>query len=79
MKVYREDAEFLKDAAGVDHKIEFPDVSAMTIFFCNFFPVEDWDLDTASDFGVEFIGNGFEYMVKLFGGTNCAMYDLDHY
>lgn len=79
MKVYREDGEFLKDAAGVDHKIEFPDVSAMTIFFCNFFPVEDWDLDTASDFGVEFIGNGFEYMVKLFGGTNCAMYDLDHY
>ena len=79
-EIYNKNEEFKANSVDINDRIEFDSISALTMFFCNFIPLEDWnDEDLLEEMGVKCYGLGKSWLKILFGGSDCAMYELDHY
>ena len=80
IKICYSNEEFNTESAETKDRIEFDSISALTIFFCNLVPGEDWDEDELlEELGVKFSGVGRIWLKTLFAGSDCAMYELDHF
>ncbi len=79
-QIYTNTDEFTSASKTIKDRIDFATISDMTIFFCNFIPSEEWDDDDLlEEMGVKLNGNGKIWLKILFLGSDCAMYELDHF
>ncbi len=79
-EIFKNSEEFASGSNTIKDRIEFASISDLTIFFCNFIPAEEWDDDDLlEEMGVMLSGNGKTWLKVLFLGSDCAMYEMDHF
>jgi hypothetical protein len=80
VSIISEEKDFQSKEKQIENKIEFNNLTQMTLFFSAYIPSEELDDDEIiEESGAKVTGNGKQWLIGLFEKVQNAMHELDHY